>query len=118
MNAKLRCYLVALSLVVLATTPARAFEAFVSVDDYMAAPREARMTFLAGVYDSFGTLQDAGLFSSETLATTVKRIIDCTSPMAIEEIETLFTARLEEDRGDWDTAAVSRFIFAFDDYCS
>jgi len=38
--------------------------------------------------------------------------------VAREEIETLFTARLEQDRGDWDTAAVSRFIFTFDDYCS
>ena len=75
------------------------------------------MTFLAGVYDSFGTIQDAGLFSSDALATTVKRIVDCTSRMNIEEIETLFTAWLETNPGEWDSAAASLFVFTFDDYC-
>ncbi|MDJ0943043.1 MAG: hypothetical protein QNJ30_06245 [Kiloniellales bacterium] len=116
MTPKLRRFFAALPLALWAA-PAPAFEAFVSVDDYMAASREARRSFLTGVYDSFGTLHDAGLFSSETLSETVARILDCTSPMKIEEIETLFTARLEQDRGDWDSAAASRFIFAFDDYC-
>ena len=104
-------------LLVLGAAPARAFEAFVSVDDYMAASQTERMLFLAGVYDSFSTIEDAGLFSSEALATTVRRIIDCTSPMKLEEIETLFTAWLEQNRSEWDSAAASFFVFTFHDYC-
>ncbi len=114
---RLRRTLALAGLLTLWALPAQAFEAFVSVDDYMAASREERLSFLAGVYDTFSTIQDAGLFSSEALATTVKRIIDCTSRMNIEEIETLFTAWLDQNRGEWDSAAASLFVFTFDDYC-
>ena len=117
MTARFRRALAAALLLALWALPVQAFEAFVSVDDYMAASRAERLSFLAGVYDTFSTIEDAGLFSSQALATTVKRIIDCTSRMRIEEIETLFTAWLEKNRGEWDSAAASLFVFTFDDYC-
>ena len=117
MVTRLHRVLAAAVLLGLWAAPAQAFEAFVSVDDYMAASRAERLSFLAGVYDSFNTIQDAGLFSSEALSTTVERIIDCTAPMKIEEIETLFTAWLEQNRAEWDSAAASLFVFTFDDYC-
>ena len=117
MIVRLRRSLAAAVLLVFWALPAPAFEAFVSVDDYMAASREERLSFLAGVYDTFSTIEDAGLFSSEALATTVRRIIDCTARMKIEEIETLFTAWLDKNRSEWDSAAASLFVFTFDDYC-
>ena len=51
------------------------------------------------------------------MATSVKRMIECTSPMEIEEIETLFTDWLEKNPADWDSAAASLLVFTFDDYC-
>ena len=101
----------------LPSAPASAYEVFFSVDDYMAASREERLSFLAGVYDTFSSIQDADLFASKDLSATVQRIIDCTSKMNLKEMETLFTAWLEKHREEWDSAAASLFVFTFDDYC-
>ena len=117
MMSKLRTLLAASLLLLASAAPAAAYEVFVSVDDYIAASPEERLSFLAGVYDTFSTVQDAGLFSSQDLSSTVERIIDCTSRMNLKEMETLFTAWLKKHREEWDSAAASLFVFTFDDYC-
>ena len=117
-RAGLLSALVLLTLFAASCRPALAYEAFFTGSDYMAASSEERLAFLGGVYDTYKTVHEVGFISSAEFAKALQRIFDCTARMNLVEMEAMFSAWLEAHREEWEVAAVSSFVFSFDDHCS
>ena len=115
--ASLLSSLVLLMLSIAVSWPATAYEAFFTGNDYLAASAKERRAFLGGVYDTYKTVHEVGFISSKEFADALQRIFACTGEMDLVEMEALFSSWLEAHREEWDVAAVSSFVFGFEDHC-
>jgi hypothetical protein len=119
MSFRIACTAAFVTAMMSAAGPTRAFDAFFTTQDYLKAPEDARLAFVAGVFDGIASIHDAGLIVDSTMADIVQRGRTCVSEknMTVNDLDAIFLVWLQKDPKEWINAPASSLYFALDEFC-